>query len=1247
VNTVSATVVTYSANLVTGNGGFEGDATTYPTNTPPAAPPAGWSLWRADGTGRCGVIDYPDCGYGEGNYKSVKVAGVNQIAYEYDINVSAGEKYVAEAVFRQLGQGTVTLCIYWKNSDGSWFRPMVGTIANPVPFDGTWRKAIARVTVPAGVAKLTVMCLVTGQASETNDIVWFDNVSLKKITESANPFCKLNNYILPYSTAEQSGSEYGKYSTAGEVVNTLRMGVLQYSTITPAAADTAIKALRREGFNAILGEGQRYLFNDSEDPNSLPDALKGSLHYSELVSNTTTFVTACHNNGLKAYLHLTATAVSDAFAAAHPDWMTKSFNDGQTTRIWGMLFACLHNTGFWNAYSARLSGLISASGADGLMVDETCTMYDLCGCNTCRGYFNVDTGYTIPAQGAPWQGDLTNSIYKAFLPWRPTKAQQAGQSIKNVLTLYKPDGVDLSYYACPFYEKALADHGCSVDMLDYCWDSQGWEAIQHYTVSPEYTLLTPKPVTWCWPVFTANLKLTRAVSERKLGSLYYINCPGSIEERYLNWVMGLSQGAHQYWDRYNSTPYTAPYARWEMKHENFLAGLTSSADVAVFCSTRNNNLISSPSGYINRQNSFFAICNTLALAHIPYKVIVDNDIDANLFSKAKVVIMMNVGLMSDTQAGFITQFVNSGGTLIASAETSLYDENGIKRSNFALSSIFGCNYGSLITKRGCWLDITNGNSILGNFTGWVNLPDDFLSVTATTGINLGFLRDYNAVDQLQYVDRPSGVILNTYGSGKAIYFAGHPETSLYTYRVLDGMNIMDRDAFGAQRDSGPAGMAQLFCNIVNNANAAASTAPVTNLPSGVTVETYAHNYKGAQGVQVHLVNLTGMTSPDVSQITFPALSLPNPALPITISLKRTDINKVYLLSPDFPGLYDIPFTTASGTTTCNLPNAFARYMIVYFNYGDVNAVKNLAQKPVYTGQPVFSSSMVSPHPVFDPLFAKRNGDSTFYLEASAPGGTVSYSSSNPSVATISGGYNVSVIGNGTTVITASQAGNSNYNAATNLCQTLAATRPVGWWKLDETGSTVTASDSSGYGHNGTLYNANPPQWTAGIVGGGALAFDGGNDYIIANGVAVNTTPGGKNTVAFWMKWNGISNTMPFAWGSAGYDLYFYSGKFGVNTGNGDILGIPSAGLANTWVHVAVVFPNAVPSQANTKIYINGMAQTLTGSGAANNPTATSQVYLSGWGNGGNYWFGGTLDDVRIYNQELSASEIAVLATAPY
>jgi hypothetical protein len=76
---------------------------------------------------------------------------------------------------------------------------------------------------------------------------------------------------------------------------------------------------------------------------------------------------------------------------------------------------------------------------------------------------------------------------------------------------------------------------------------------------------------------------------------------------------------------------------------------------------------------------------------------------------------------------------------------------------------------------------------------------------------------------------------------------------------------------------------------------------------------------------------------------------------------------------------------------------------------------------------------------FGALPAKDEDDNPFELTATASSGlTVTYNSSDPLVATILGNE-VTIVGEGSTTITASQAGNANYNAATPVDQILVVT----------------------------------------------------------------------------------------------------------------------------------------------------------------------------------------------------------------
>jgi hypothetical protein len=80
---------------------------------------------------------------------------------------------------------------------------------------------------------------------------------------------------------------------------------------------------------------------------------------------------------------------------------------------------------------------------------------------------------------------------------------------------------------------------------------------------------------------------------------------------------------------------------------------------------------------------------------------------------------------------------------------------------------------------------------------------------------------------------------------------------------------------------------------------------------------------------------------------------------------------------------------------------------------------------------------------FGPLPGKTTADADFTLNATTNSGlSVTYTSSNTAVATVTGN-SVHITGAGSTVITASQAGSSLWNAAASVPQTLNVTFPVG------------------------------------------------------------------------------------------------------------------------------------------------------------------------------------------------------------
>jgi hypothetical protein len=136
-------------------------------------------------------------------------------------------------------------------------------------------------------------------------------------------------------------------------------------------------------------------------------------------------------------------------------------------------------------------------------------------------------------------------------------------------------------------------------------------------------------------------------------------------------------------------------------------------------------------------------------------------------------------------------------------------------------------------------------------------------------------------------------------------------------------------------------------------------------------------------------------------------------------------------------------------------------------------------------------------------------------------------------------------------------------------------------------------------------------------------LSGANEYTVF-GTRLNNTSG-------WQL--GIGATAGTCGGSSCLIWRTFNGgsQFSMNTGATNYVPI------NSWTHVAVVHTNG-----NASLYVNG---NLVATQAITNPAQSGaqpfRIGFIGQGSGGFSWTGG-LDEVRVYNRALSASEVKEL-----
>ncbi len=207
---------------------------------------------------------------------------------------------------------------------------------------------------------------------------------------------------------------------------------------------------------------------------------------------------------------------------------------------------------------------------------------------------------------------------------------------------------------------------------------------------------------------------------------------------------------------------------------------------------------------------------------------------------------------------------------------------------------------------------------------------------------------------------------------------------------------------------------------------------------------------------------------------------------------------------------------------------------------------------------------------------------------------------------------------------------------------------IGWWEFDD-GDGNTAADSSGYGNTGTLYNE--PNWQEGI-----LEFDGVDDYVQTAYNANKLQLTGSYTWAVWLKadstqtdWTAIFDK--YDPNLAGPGNNHWALQFGVDhlsDTRGKIVVWNGAGymdfwdtqielsdISGQWHHIAVVH-----SQNIMTSYLDG--NSVNCGTYTTNPISGEGLLNIGADRRLLNFYKGLIDDIQIYDYQLSSDEIELL-----
>jgi len=173
----------------------------------------------------------------------------------------------------------------------------------------------------------------------------------------------------------------------------------------------------------------------------------------------------------------------------------------------------------------------------------------------------------------------------------------------------------------------------------------------------------------------------------------------SGDEIKLWMVDGIAQGLRPWFTKFNAKPIDKRWLpvvedvfKWHYANEKYLRNLDPLANVGLVYSQQTATFYGGPDAHAKVEDPALGFYQALVEARIPFEMVHDRLLDADHLKQFQTLVLPNIAALSARQCEQLTQYVETGGSIVATFETSLYDEWGKRRDNFGLTNLFGASF---------------------------------------------------------------------------------------------------------------------------------------------------------------------------------------------------------------------------------------------------------------------------------------------------------------------------------------------------------------------------------------------------------------------------------------------------------------------------------------------------------------------------------------------------------------------------
>ena len=399
---------------------------------------------------------------------------------------------------------------------------------------------------------------------------------------------------------------------------------------------------------------------------------------------------AAHDEKLAVFARMDSNRAHEEFYKAHPDWFAVNAQ-GNPYKAGELYITCVNGLYYNQHIPAILTEIASLYHPEGFTDNSWSGLGrdSICYCDNCKREFHRKTKKELP-QESNWN----DQVYREWILWnynrrleiwdmnnRTTKSAGGKHCIWSGM-----NSGSISAQCASFRDYKEICRRADIIMLD----SQARSDAGGFQQNANTGKLIHGLLGW-------DKLIPESMAMYQAGRPTFRLASKPVPEARMWMVEGIAGGIQPWWHYVGAYHedrriyHTAePIFRWHKVNEEFLVNRNPVATVGVVWSQQNMDFYGREEAEQLVELPWRGITQALIRDRIPFIPVHADHIDSES-EHLSLLILPNLGVMTDDQVAHVRRFTEAGGGLVATGESSLYNEWGDIRSDYALGDLFGAH----------------------------------------------------------------------------------------------------------------------------------------------------------------------------------------------------------------------------------------------------------------------------------------------------------------------------------------------------------------------------------------------------------------------------------------------------------------------------------------------------------------------------------------------------------------------------